>query len=730
MPVMRVLLVSLLVSCGSEGSNEPTGGSTPDLGTDDDAGSPGGGRGEPAPSGSGLPAYRDPVWTEPAPPGEAEVSTAVGEVQADAAARLEPEDLETLAMLATTVHPSTAAATHVQALRLDAAAWLFAESHVRAPSVSALAALAGLEAQRGSKLERAELLARGALGLLGPIEAVPPRLRRVAASAAANLGDLRRQQGQAAGAVFAYRLALRHFPGDPMYLTGLAAALSDADLPVPALHAAFRARTLERLADPSLASEPRPTPATAWVSALEARVREGVAPPETLGRGGDAPMPRFPEVGSQLFGITVLAETPGGGWSMSAPPLEAHGLEHLGDGILCEAEGAERDFTCRGVEDGLMSWAPLNRDLLVQAGSARAEGTSCEEAIASTVAPDLGPMQVMPLGPSGVGAALGGLGFALNERFQRVAGDAFGVGIGGENLLLTQLETCSDFATRSGSMTSALERVDAGCPNCESACVDDAACRDCFDAYRVACDTLYGDAARMAANEELRAFEDDQPFQQNIERTLLLSLGLEASLNEALHLTCPESGCEVQVDPNDYRFLYAQFIGGRSAQFLFEIRSHAARAYLGCVALIPPECPASGGGGARGEAGRVPCLCLGAGPVSYCLHADGAFEVTVGEGVVVGVRGNVNAGARSIRYGLGAGFSANAGPLSAGATVMAWYDPTAERFLGFEADVGVDVNVPAGTVGTVMTCDAWEDDAAPNEADPDLFAVESTPESP
>ena len=120
-------------------------------------------------------------------------------------------------------------------------------------------------------------------------------------------------------------------------------------------------------------------------------------------------------------------------------------------------------------------------------------------------------------------------------------------------------------------------------------------------------------------------------------------------------------------------------------------------------------------------------ICLGAGPVSYCVQADGTVQITVDAGVSVGFQANIPEGASSIRVGVGAGVSASLGPATAGVSYMAWFDPTRGEFARHDFGVDVGLSLPGGgSVGSTFMCDAWRSDAPERLADPEGLSLEAT----
>ncbi len=650
-----------------------------------------------------APEYPDPPWTEPPPPSEAEVLVALGAARGRAEAALGAALPEVQA--AVDAHGPGVAAAFVGALELEAALWVLTAPDA---DISARVSAAGVLALSAETAAEAELLARAALAH----ESTTPTLtttRRVAA-AHANLGAARLLLGNAPGAVAAYRGALDAFPTDPHYLIGLAAALHAAGNDVPALLAARHAASLGG-------------PAAAWVKALTAAVSQGVelAPGTRLETKADGHA--FPAVGAQWLGMTVLSADTDGTLTMSAPPFEPRGVADLQRLECAEVTegvgGATAEFPC---PEGGVSGEPIGAWYGPQLGGIRMSvpsGTLCDEALVAAFDPEPTPLRFdTSFGyPDPLEAYAAGLHLAVIRRLDAIA-DTYGVGG-----LASAAAACGD----KGPVQPKFEELDqvarADCGPC--LCANDPDCADCWSEARKACDSLYDLAIGLVASEEARARRDDAPLRRSVEHFLTLFPPLWAAARgvEACDAECGATLAEHPV------LTFLDTLGGRVPQYLTETREQAGTAWERCVARIPPYCPERGPAPPGGSSDTVACLCLGVGPLEYCVAADGTVTITVTAIAAVGLQANFDAASPSVRLGLGAGAGFSVGPASVGVSAMAWWDASTNAWVSGDLSADFGLETPGGGgVGGAFSCDAWK--SGQELLDGDSHIVEATPAPP
>lgn len=669
--------------------------------------------------------YEDPPWTEPAPPTTPEIEALLQDIIADSEAELGTGTSQLQADI--DAHGRAAAgAAYAADLRLGAAAWIFA-SEPGPPTTQALVGLSAVVAlgTGANRFQQATVLARAALAQLGDVSAEPIVTQRLAASAWNNLGRAELGLDNAPAAIHAYRQATSANPTDPAYRTGLAAALHMGNLLILARQEAIRAVANERLADPGLQADAlRYTPARAWRSRIETDLQAGVAFASKADPTVQACCMQFPDVGSSILGMTVLRENPDGSRVVSPPPFEAHGALHLGSEPDCSVDGQGLvRIDCQG-EDLLTTfsdpWFEVGTIGAITINRVNEPGLSCDNYLQRTFAPETRELTILDtVGIPGVSAWTSGLSFALGREL-----DAMEASLGVPLTEPPALERCMSYQDVAAPWATHASVVEAGCGGCSCG---DGTCQTCWANYRSACEGLLQEAVQLVATEHVHARADDQRHVENLERYFAMQPTLAA-------LIFGKQECDgdcVDAFEDDPRWSWYEYIGGRETAFLSRLGTLPARAYLSCMSQIPPPCPVHAGTPNTSDPSTVACVCLGAGPLGYCLAADGSIEVTVSAGISVGVKANIDAGASSLRFGVGAGASANWGPIGAGVSTMAWWDPATGAWSGGGISADLGLAVPGGgSVSSAFSCDAWQSDAPDRESEPDGFALEASPPGP
>lgn len=722
-------LFLLIASCGGGGgSGGGAGADDTGTGAEDTAGSAGGG----GPSSALDP---DPPWDEPPPPGPEEVAAAVAAIEADARAALGDETATELAAQAADAAPGARGFRRLTLAyavdrQLDAARFLTAGAASTEALPATHASMAALAALDG-RAEEAAVLARAAIGALG--EDDDPARRRTLASAWNNLGAARRQLGEAAGAVHAYREATLLVPTDPTYRTGLAAAYYDAELfDLADLHVKA-AEALARAFDPTLEDEPRGE-AHAWAVAIAAAKDEATdaAPAPAFGeakrREGALTSADFPAVGSSLAGMTVLAET-SDGILMSPPPYAYRGSIDVPRPILtCREDDGSFYLTCPAMDvPGLAFAGPAGAwagpaGACVAAPATTSSDTDCANLLDRVLLPDETPLRLS-------GASREDLVDDLIDQFQDRSQGAFASYTGGllRGLLFTDMGGFWDpWLGRWGEIQ---ERLDEGC---DCSCTRDPGCPACWAEVAAACEEAYrieSDVGLHAIDLALRL----EPRIREDRRTLLAAGPILADAQYAGEFEpMRDALASVLVDlPPAGAGIAPETIGARFPWEIREYRFGPTERYAECLACIPVECGGTDGREEGESPAEIPCTCLSIELLEACILADGTVDLRLQAGLVFGVRFQPAAGHPTLRVGFGLHAGLDVGAWSVGSVgVMTWWDAETNRWSPSIPDFSLGLKGYDGIKMPFGHCDSWAATAPPPEADDALTTLEVTPGYP